>query len=683
MVFTPVNTTASIPSQAPRSFTVEVPKTSIGAKPTEEEKKATKQAFESGKLPEGSRVVFNVPDPRGGGGGSVQQVFVQTGGQLISKETGEKPSGAKVFIQETKKGAGFGVSRVRDTKSFDETAKRQPTKPIEEKTAGTAFFERVGKIGIATGTTIASVPIFAVSQVIPIGETEIGKKLNQSLPGGSFGRYPFEASVITGGAIGVSLANLNPQVKERGLIVVGEAGVSYLKTSFKKGPETFAGTIIGLGAFPGVKKAVVQDIRVFGAKEIPASQIVDPKVLAGANFPTTPRGKNLAGRVLSEFKNNPFAYEKGKLVVDVKSEGLIAKGYGKELTFKVRLPAEPQMYHATGELLKGKEVIGKVKRSSDAPVMYGAPSASVYFARLGGGELPKLTLLAESSNPTIYSVRVSSFERIPASVRSRGLGAMREFLIKKQGGSGKAFITPAVELGVKAETEAGVARGNIFKGVIPEGGVLTRFRGFKEFINVEGTKLPIRVIEFRETPKKPSFQTIESKRIVKGFRETESYSRGERYAPIGKYPGLILSSLKSIQSRVSYGPSIRSSIKSSSPSSIVSSIKSSSPSSVVSSIKSSSGSSVLSRVSSSRVSISRVSSPYRSISSGLSSRVSSPKTSYSGYGYSTKSFQTKKTFPLKRPLPFGAPKSPFFPKFSFKYGKEFRFAQLTAGKAIR
>lgn len=231
-----------------------------------------------------------------------------------------------------------------------------------------------------------------------------------------------------------------------------------------------------------------------GKTKVASTAIVEPKTLAGTEiFPTArPYVAGSAKTLLKEFKG-------GQYVSTLGQEG---------------------GYHATTGGLARKLVIGA--GTSETPGLYIAPSVSKYFLRLvekvkGYSLFPK-NIFPKSPKIAYFETEVS---RLPSAVRPafgsgmKGLKAGNKFfgsfdqagtaaklvakiyktkqfkdIVSPKGKPGTAYISPAFEAGIKAEKEAIIQTGNLYK----RAGLGTgwqKLTGFKEFTIINGEKVPI------------------------------------------------------------------------------------------------------------------------------------------------------------------------------------------------
>lgn len=224
-----------------------------------------------------------------------------------------------------------------------------------------------------------------------------------------------------------------------------------------------------------------QAIRFIGKKggEIAASSIVEPKVLSGeTRFPSVSNSEYKPGmgkQLLQEFqegKYNPFPKKEGTSL----------------------------LWHASPTPISGAEIGAG---TSETAGLYGAPSASTYFLKIGGDKGYSFSALPKFSNPTLQGI-TTPVERLPIEARSGGISKMFEFMgtpesvkssVPEASGSGIARISPAFEAGLKSEKEAVIP----FKSSIAktqEGfNWWEKATGFKYWAEINGKKVPITTYE--------------------------------------------------------------------------------------------------------------------------------------------------------------------------------------------
>lgn len=154
------------------------------------------------------------------------------------------------------------------------------------------------------------------------------------------------------------------------------------------------------------------------------------------------------------------------------------------------------MFHATSELF-GKTTRAMVgKRPTTAPGLHGAPSLSPHFLRLPEGHKIFGLGLEKPPIPAALRIYIRGFERIPAQVRKKGMRAMSEYL-KKQAEKGKAYVSPAFELG-KLEKEV----------IIPPETILTR-QAKRYYVPLKQERVPI--LEYKAESIIPDSKVLKTK----------------------------------------------------------------------------------------------------------------------------------------------------------------------------
>lgn len=500
--------------------TIVVAKNSPGVFPTEAERIQAKNLLNGGGTPgnlQGARVGDVVGNVRvvgitGAGGIIVQPAnapYTPEGvGDVVTGGAALAAASSVVSNELAKKSNLITNQPINDTKSSNlkssgslrEYANQQNVDYNAKQFADSGLAQIVGVLG----SEIKSKPKNLPEAVYRTGSATLGTLLDipayaigSALPDVGYGKVPFESQYKTGVGIGEA-------INQRGLVGASLLGAESLRRSFSNDPYSFAGTAIGYVAFPELYGRIAGGVKFIGAKELPTELYVEPKILSGQQ--RFPEFYGSPADLLKRFKNSKYKYD----------------------------PEIESMFHEAPTNLKGGAV---GKGSSESPGLYGAPSQSRYFLKVNNevGELPSLTILKSRPSPTSNDIQVTSFNRIPSKIRRQGLVSMNRYL-ESQVGTGRAFISPAFELGLKPEAEAIVPPGNVLlKRDL--GSFFSNLRGFKEYQKIEGQKVPIKLLKTKSTGGKK----ISSKSIIGGndFRnplnEYSDYVSGKKYVPIGQY----------------------------------------------------------------------------------------------------------------------------------------------------
>jgi hypothetical protein len=473
---------------------------------------------------------------------------------------------------------------------------------------GTGFKEKPIK---AVGSLALGAAFKYGTNAASAGSKFTGNALRKVLPNSLVAKTGIIGKYGIGGGLAVSYgADVTRRVKASNE-PIKEAGSIYA-TEIK---PFVAGQGFGDSAY---KKTVSGYVRLRGKEFIPAEKLVEPQVLSGKkDFPIAKNGKD----ALAQFNKQTYSISRTD-------------------------SAPKQVYHSTAGGLFNKQAVTQAGRGAtskaDPEGLFVAPSASIYFARLGA-ELPTTysVLPAGSGRPSIINIAVKDVKRLPPEV----LSGNKYNAIKKQNvfseqvrGDRTAYVTARMEKGLTSEAEA----------IIPKDSILSRTsKNYAKYTKVDGNYVPIQ--EFKlvgsGTPKTRA-GAVGTKTFKRYAAESSKYyssPKSRSVIPVG-VSSVTSSKLSSAVSSVT--SSSRSSI-SSKYSSFASSSSSSISSSSSSFSSSSRGSSSSSFSSSSRGSSSSSSSSFGSSSSGSSSG-SSSKTSI---------IQITPTPPPNRPFRFTNSKS--------------------------
>jgi len=331
------------------------------------------------------------------------------------------------------------------------------------------------KLGLAVARGIASRGILPLKFISSPKETIIGiGKGFIGLPK-AFKENPLETSgeLIGFSMFGAGLSRLKSPIKISEEMPKYTLNAENLMRNPQVKPSTWKGItlnlgdktvpIIGKGTRPAPAATIshigITDFKYVGKEYVPASKIVEPKVLSGeTKFPTS---KEPARALLQEFKTGKYALE--------------GEGIGGWHATTARIAKETKTQAGT----------------SESPGLYVAPSLSKYFLRTGGDVPTSYTPFGffdkPQGGPSALFIKTSDIARIPKSVRAKGIGAMNEWLAK-EAAKDKGYISPAFERG-KTEKEA----------IIPPETLLTRqdkgFWGFERYTVSDHVKVPIKVYD--------------------------------------------------------------------------------------------------------------------------------------------------------------------------------------------
>lgn len=314
-------------------------------------------------------------------------------------------------------------------------------------------------------------------------------------------------------------------------------------------------------SFYGKVVNTVKSVAYIGKTKIPVEQTVDPRVLSGKQrFPTS---RGTAKDLKVEFDRSPYVAnvnsvikqsspaadtfvpnlgvvgkaKAGALNVAKGSKGRVSSGLppsGSKVlyvdnwgtNYVVERPAPAPVrggFTAAPTSLKTSK--GVLPGSSATKGGYIAPSLSKYFLKIKGSERTvKVGLFPSLQTPSANLINTKvglipgkyvqdaemaagfriglggSQSRVPKTQRPAAIREMNKYFDGELAGSGKAAVSPEFMLG-KTESESIVGSGSGLKDLKPNYNVWDRITGFKYYQEIDGARVPLRIIE--ATPTRP------------------------------------------------------------------------------------------------------------------------------------------------------------------------------------